>query len=366
MQGRNLRQRFPVRSWLRHLAAAMGLVHRDSTRDGQAEVLAAARDMPREAALWHKSGADPHAPGGLYAFQRLREPYFIPYAGNSFKLAKSDAVFAIGSCFARGIESALKVRGFRVESAATDFDQFPVVGDRKVTALGFTNKYTVHSILNEFRWALDPAAHFPQESLVDMDGGHCVDPHINPTLQATDRAGTLERRRIIREVNARVSHCRAVLLTLERVEGWYDVEAGVHLNTTPSRGMKQLFPGRYRPVTSNHHETLQALEGVHALLTAHGHPDFRIVVTTSPIPLQATHSGRDVVVANAYSKATLRAASQDFASAHPNVEYFPSYEMVVNSERDLAWEEDLKHVKGLMTNRIMDLFMHSFVAGDHG
>lgn len=366
MQGRNLRQRFPVRSWLRRLAAAAGLVRRDSARDGQAAVLAAAGPMPREAALWHKSGADPHACGGLYAFQRLQQPYFIPYASNAFKLAKSDAVFAIGSCFARGIESALKLRGFRVESAATDFDRFPVLGDRKVTALGFTNKYTVHSILNEFRWALDPTTRFPEASLVDLDAGHCVDPHINPTLQAADRAGTLERRRVIGEVNARVTRCRVVLLTLERVEGWYDTEAGVHLNITPTREMKQRFPGRYRPMTSNYQETLQALEGVHALLTAHGHPDFRIVVTTSPIPLQATHSGRDVVVANAYSKATLRAASQDFASAHANVEYFPSYEMVVNSERDVAWEEDLKHVQGLMTNRIMDLFMHSFVAGDHG
>ncbi|HLW75166.1 MAG TPA: GSCFA domain-containing protein, partial [Gammaproteobacteria bacterium] len=231
----------------------------------------------------------------------------------------------------------------------------------KVTALGFTNKYTTYSMFNELSWALDPVAKFPEKSLVDLDAERCIDLHINPTLKVVDRAGTLERRRVIQAVNARIRDCQVVFLTLGLVEVWYDKEADVYLNTTPTIEVRERFPGRYEFAVSNYLQNLDNLEKLHGLLTAYGHPDLRIVVTTSPVPLNATFTGQDIVVANTYSKSTLRAVAQDFAVAHDNVQYFPSYEVVMNSDRELAWEDDLRHLKGAMTNHVMDYFMHNFV-----
>jgi len=312
---------------------------------------------------WHKQGIDPKDTDGPFACQRLHRPVFVPALRPAFRIGKGDRLFAIGSCFARGIELAFKARGFRVESAATDFNQFAVESGKKVTALGFTNKYTTYSMLNELSWALDPAARFPEASLVDLDAGRCIDPHINPTLMVTDRAGTLERRRVIREVTRRIGDCRVVFLTLGLVEVWYDTQAQVHLNTTPTQEMQRLYPGRYEFMTSNYLQNMDNMEKLYALLSAHGRPELHIIVTTSPVPLQATFTGQDVVVANTYSKATLRAVAQDFAAAHENVQYFPSYEIVMNSERDRAWEDDLRHVTGAMTNHVMDVFMRNFVQG---
>jgi hypothetical protein len=310
---------------------------------------------------WSKAGTDPRDPQGPYACQRLRQPRFSAMVEPSFRIDRRDRLFAIGSCFARGIESALKSRGFQVESAATDFDRFATVAGQKVTALGFTNKYTTYSMLNELSWALDPAARFPEASLVDLDEKRCIDPHINPTLPVTDRAGTLERRHIIQAVNARIRECRVVFMTLGLVEVWYDRLAEVHLNTTPNGEMRQLDPKRYEFKVSNYVENLENLEKLHALLQRLGHPELQIVVTTSPVPLQATFTDQDIVVANTYSKSTLRAVAQDFAAAHPNVQYFPSYEIVMNSQRDMAWEDDLRHVRGAMTQHVMDLFVRNFV-----
>jgi len=316
-----------------------------------------------EYARWSKPGTDPKDPAGPYACQRLRNPRFTTVVEPEFRISKQDRLFAIGSCFARGVENALKARGFQVESAAKDFDHFTIVGDKKVTALGFTNKYTTHSMLNELSWALDPATRFPETSLVDLDAERCIDPHINPTLTVTHHAGTLERRRIIREVTHRIGDCQVVFLTLGLVEVWYDTQAEVHLNTTPTQEMQRLYPGRYEFMTSNYLQNMDNLERLYTLLSAHGRPDLRIIVTTSPVPLQATFTGQDIVVANTYSKCTLRAVAQDFAAAHENVQYFPSYEIVMNSERDQAWEDDLRHVKGAMTNHVMDVFMRNFVQG---
>lgn len=327
--------------------------------------VAAAEPVPvtgDEHTRWYKNGIDTSDPSGPYACQRLRNPRFNAVITDSFKISRDDRLYAIGSCFARGIEKILKGNGFKVESAASDFDQFTTVGG-KVTALGFTNKYTTFSILNELRWALEPAAAFPEASLVDLDAQHCIDPHINPALLVVDRAGTLERRRIIQDVTRRIRDCRVVFITLGLVEVWYDTHAGVHLNTTPTKEMLQLFPKRYEFQASNYVQNMENMEKLHALLTAHGHPDLQIVITTSPVPLMATFTGRDIVVANTYSKSTLRAVAQDFALAHTNVRYFPSYEMVMNSDRAAAWDNDLRHVQGPMVGEIMRVFMQNFVSG---
>lgn len=322
-----------------------------------------ARSGGQEHTRWTKPGIDCRDAGGPFACQRLRKPRFTAVVQPDFCIDRKDKLFAIGSCFARGIEIVLATRGLQVESAAKDFDQFAVLGDKKVTTLGFTNKYTTYSILNELTWALDPAAQFPEASLVELDDKRCIDPHINPTLEVADRAGTLLRRRIIREVNARIRVCRVVFMTLGLVETWYDQQAGVHLNTTPTREMQERFPGRYSFSASNYLQNLDNMEKIHTLLSQYGHPELQMVVTTSPVPLNATFTGQDIVVANTYSKSTLRVVAQDFAAGHANVQYFPSYEMVMNSERDMAWEDDLRHVKGDMTKHVMDVFMRNFVTG---
>lgn len=311
---------------------------------------------------WHpKQGADAAEGDGLFASQRLGKQVFRPVIRPVFEISKDDKLFAMGSCFARGIETALKDRGFVMESAATEFDHFETIGGRRLNPLGFTNKYTTYSMLNELRWALDPEAQFPEASLVDLDGGICIDPHINPTLKPVDRAGTLERRRIMTEVVRRIANCRVVFLTLGLVEAWYDKDAGVWLNSTPTAVMRAKYPERYAFLVTDYPANLENLEQFHALLMKYGHSDVHVIVTVSPVPLNATFSGEDVVVANTFSKSTLRAVASEWANRHDNVQYFPSYEIVLNSDRDLAWEGDKRHVKGQMARYIMDYFVKAFV-----
>jgi len=97
------------------------------------------------------------------------------------------------------------------------------------------------------------------------------------------------------------------------------------------------------------------------LLSSYGHPDFHVVVTVSPVPLMNTFSTMDIVVANTWAKSLLRAVAQEWASAHPNVAYFPSYEIVQNSDRAAVWEDDLRHVRGQGAQHIMELFLRKYI-----
>jgi hypothetical protein len=309
---------------------------------------------------WHYKGVLPVELNGTLACQRLSESLFTPAISPGFKLQPEDRVFAIGSCFARGIEWALVEQGMEVLSRAVEFDSLPAINDE--LKLGFTNKYNTFSIHNELRWALDPNAEFPRDSIVHVGNGAFYDPHTNPALQPGDFDETLRRRELIRSVTRRISKCRVVVITLGLVEVWRDKTANVFINQVIP-DMHSLYPDRYELHVTNFADNLSNLEAIHALLKEFGHHDVRIIVTVSPVPLMATFSAEDVVVANTYSKSLLRAVAQEWAAKYENVHYFPSYEIVQNSDPRLTWEEDRRHVKGQVVQHIMRLFLRNYFSG---
>jgi hypothetical protein len=149
-----------------------------------------------------------------------------------------------------------------------------------------------------------------------------------------------------------------VIITLGLAEVWRDLKANVYVNRTP---LFKTHPDRYEFHLTGFAENWNNLEAMHALLSRYGHPDLRIVVTVSPVPLMTTFSTMDVVVANTYAKSLLRAVAQQWAAAHDNVDYFPSYEIVQNSDRSAIWEADLRHVIYEGTEHIMELFLQNYL-----
>src|SRR6266436_6947374 len=110
-------------------------------------------------------------------------------------------------------------------------------------------------------------------------------------------------------VTKRIKACRAVILTLGLAEVWRDVQADVFVNCTPIPSLFETQPNRYEFHLTNFAENLANLEAIHSLLSRYGHPDFRIVVTVSPVPLMNTFSTMDIVVANTWAKSLLRAVA---------------------------------------------------------
>jgi hypothetical protein len=322
------------------------------------EVMKSHRENP--AAVWHKPGTDPDDLGGKYAFQRLRQSFFSPHIIPKFKLHRDDAFYAVGSCFARGVENCLQSNGIAVESLAPEFSKLQPAKEG-TSALGFTNKYNTYSMLNELRWALDPQAAFPKASIVRLTDKAWYDPHTNPTLSFVSLEETLERRALLQTVTGRVRSCRAVVVTLGLAEIWRDVQADVYLNCTPIPSLFKTEPNRYEFHLTTFAQNLANLEAIYDLLIRYGHPDFHVIVTVSPVPLMNTFSTMDIVVANAWAKSLLRAVAQEWAMAHSNVDYFPSYEMVQNSNRAAVWETDLRHVTGRGVQHIIKLFLQHYI-----
>lgn len=282
-----------------------------------------------------------------------RMGFYAPCAPRpGFSVAKSDLIFTSGSCFARNIERELIRHGFRL-----------IRPDDPDLSKELINKYVSRSVLNEMRWGLGIAP-FPQDSLIDLGDGLWHDPHLHPSAQEpAPLARVLARRAEIDRMVSRLPQARIVILTLGLVETWYDSRTDCWLNGIPPAAARAAEPDRYRFLRQSFRDITEDLEAIHDLLRRHGHPDFKIVLTVSPVAFKATQTGQDGVAANTYSKSVLRAAAEEFSERHANVDYFPSFEMVTLSDRCVAYSPDNIHVQESMVARVMRAFVTSYTEG---
>jgi hypothetical protein len=289
------------------------------------------------------------------------EAFFRPHVPDRLRLVENEPIFAIGSCFARNVEAFLRPR-FRVPSHVPTADvpaDIAALHADLTANLTLWHRYNVFSVFHSLQWALEPGAPSASHRWLDVGGGLVLDPYAGclPPLPADGarRAGAW-----IDRTMATVRDCRVVVVTLGLSEVWEDSETGLVMNRAPVTEMWRAYPNRFRFRVSGCAETLAQLEALHALLSRHCAEQFRIVVTVSPIPLLATFRDLDIVVANAASKAILRAAVDAWAAERPDVHYFPSYELVLNSDQSGAWMEDRRHCTPQMIRQVMTYFLNEF------
>lgn len=285
------------------------------------------------------------------------EPIAAPEIAPTFRIPKGAKVFTIGSCFARVIEHYLRKTGYDVPMAAyKPADD----GDN----LGLLNKFSPFSVLNELQWALDPAfAGFDQRrALVEAADGLWTDEQLVSKLALPfDRA--MARRLEINRLFRLVKECDVVILTLGLVEAWWDTKNQIYINGSTPKHIQLTDPDRFECHILSFQELHDCTRRAVEIIRDYGHPDIRILLTVSPVPLTATFTGQDVMTANTYSKSALRTVAEHIWREFDIVDYFPSYESVMLSDRQRAFREDMIHVQGEMAvlnvSRMAELYTDS-------
>jgi len=280
------------------------------------------------------------------------------------RLAAGDGVFAMGSCFAREIERHLRQRGANVLSVGEEVRSPQFLNDVGRYREGFFNRYNPVALWQELAWCFDALEGWGDDTLILPDGKSAVSDLNYWTFDGADRSldATLARRRIARTNVRRAADARLVVLTLGMTEAWYHKPSGFYVNRLTSKLLARR-PEEFEFRIVGYDETLDALERTWALLrTVSRGPDPRLVVTVSPAPLGATFCEEDVVVANAASKATLRAAAAAFVDGRPGVSYFPSYELVTHSKPRRVWREDRIHIQPAVVEHVVERFVAAYFA----
>jgi hypothetical protein len=306
---------------------------------------------------WYDNGCDLNDANGRLAVQRRNRATFTPQVRIRTRVPLQSKFFAVGSCFAREIEAAL---GFKLKQEVLS------LWAPGPDLHSYRNRFHTAAIADEMAWALGDEV-FPEAGILRYQGCAplCVDLHSHPCLPFADFDETVGRRAVLSADSAKVVDADVVIVTLGLTEAWFDHETQHYLNVAPLFGdihphdlAIRENPKRFTFRVMNFQENMDNLERLFATLQKHLRRGFRIIVTTSPIPLRATFSNRDVVEANTYSKAVLRVCAEEWRRLHPEtIDYFPSFEMVMNSDPKQIWDEDGIHVKRSFVEQIMAHFV---------
>ena len=270
----------------------------------------------------------------------------------TFTIQASDRVMTVGSCFAREIEKRLALYGFELPMLQL---ALRTSERQSMTSNDMVNKYTAASIVNELVWAFGEAPPpTPELQFLQVADDLWHDPQLIHNMEPAPLHRVIERRAMVEAAFRRLPECRLIVVTMGLAEAWFDHATGLHLNGTPPSQALARDPDRFSLDLLAYEEILDSLERMHALVTAHGHPEVRFLITVSPVPFKATFTGSDAIQANTYSKAVQRAAVEAFTRRHPDVDYFPSFEIVTLSDRALAFQRDNIHVTEAAVSTIMD------------
>ena len=276
-------------------------------------------------------------------------------------LFPGDTVFAMGSCFAREIRQALTAIGITVgpdyARVAIDRGEFRIDELPAVAHLNYYNSFTIRQEFERLtgRW-VQAADDFWKVGRDPAGGGLLFqDPYKRLTFGRTPEALRAAVSRVDAVIEEGARAASVFLFTLGMAEVFRKHDDGRVVCQKPA-----YLGGGGAAETAMHlstvAENLANLEAVRAMIREL-RPDARMVVTVSPVPLERTFSGRDIVVANAEGKAILRAAVGEFARAHDDVVYFPAYEIVTALGAAAFDPADLRHVDP----GVVDVIMRAFV-----
>jgi hypothetical protein len=265
-----------------------------------------------------------------------------------FQLTRDARICTIGSCFARNVEEALLQQGFNVLTRQGDFPY----------SHGCLNRYNTPVMAQEIDFATG-SRQFEERSISSMDADGFADltsyGHFDSPAEAMDL------RRYTTNLFRAIGLADVVVITAGLSEVWYDREFDYYTNIAPSRAAL-VYPDRYEfrllSFLENFDELSHLVEKIRSIKS-----DCKILMTVSPVPLNATFVERDVLISNSYSKACLRAAVEQIQWEYPYVDYFPSFEMTNLSAPEIVWESDRRHVKQSFVNAIMSEFVKRCVDG---
>lgn len=260
-----------------------------------------------------------------------------------FRLTQDSAIATAGSCFAQHVGRALREAGLNV----LDAEPPPSVRIRAVEprfgygiySARYGNIYTTRQLLQLLQ---DVETRHIDEAAIWQRGDRFFDalrPGVEPDGLDSRAEAIALRRAHLEAISGMLPRVTDFVFTLGLTETWADRATGCVYPTCPGVIAGVFDPDRYTFLNLSFADVLGDLNAIRALLQRYN-PKMRMLLTVSPVPLTATASGIHVLEATTRSKAVLRAAADEFVSAHEDADYFAAYEIITNPAAHGAFYHD--------------------------
>jgi hypothetical protein len=293
------------------------------------------------------SGLDEHQ---IYPFgNRLDAGFVTRPRADDFRLSRSTPVASMGSCFAREIKIRLVRGGFHyVQTENNHFAEHASCGWERVYSVANAAEILGYTASQDF----DPTRVYEHDD-------RSWDLLRNKVVYADRAEAEVDVRRHIVASREAIEKCELFILTVGQNEVWKDIESGRFFARRP--------PSTLLDTANIELEQLSLEKNLDLLRLFYRrfrtiNRDAKLVVTLSPVPSTATFFDANVVVRSSLNKAIIRVAIDGFLREHPEVSYFPSYE-IVQTWRGNAFEPDNRHVRPNVVDAIMKSFFALYCEG---
>lgn len=301
-------------------------------------------------------------PARQYWKPAVADCYLLSIAGvydKKFPIRREDRISTFGSCFAQHIGHRLKARGFNfldMEPAP------PSLGPAERTRHGYGiysarygNVYTSLQMLQLFQQSFGEICY----DEVWESGGRYYDPfrpNIFPDGFSSPAEMLAERHAHLARVRTLFETSDIIVLTMGLTECWCNRETGAAYPTAPGVTVGQFDPALHEFRNLGYTEIHEHLQEFLARL-GKVNPRAKMLLTVSPVPLTATYEDRHVLVSTMHSKSMLRAVAGEISTSRDDVDYFPSYEIIMSHPfRGMFFKSNLRTIHDEGVDFVMSHF----------
>jgi hypothetical protein len=303
--------------------------------------------------FWRTAVADPGALG-------IRNLHVA-----KFSITRQDKIITAGSCFAQTLSRALLHEGynwFDAEPAP------PMLSPQNATRYNYGifsfrtgNIYTVALLWQWISWAFDPALQ-SREIWVEQD--RYFDPFrsaLEPNGFQSEAELFAARECTFAAIRRAFTQAKVFIFTLGLTEAWVNESTGTIYPMCPGTQHGDFDPGTHKLINFFYEDIMADLEKV--LRKLHQvNPALQVILTVSPVSLTATaEPDTHALVANTYTKSTLRALAGGASRKFDFVDYFPAYELVATPPfRGMFYKPNMRTIEPAGVEFVMKHFFQSY------
>lgn len=282
-----------------------------------------------------------------------------------FEIRPETSVATAGSCFAQHISRYLRAAGYNVVDAEP--------GPRNVKPdLLREYGYGVYSARYGNIYYVRQLLQLAKEALLDWTpaevawrrGDRWYDalrPSVEPLGLASPAQVERQRAEHLAAVRDVLVNSEVLVFTMGLTEGWEHIETGTVYPTAPGTLAGDYDPERYRFHNFDVTEIVADFKEFRTLVQ-NVNPGLKFLLTVSPVPLAATATDANVLVATVYSKSVLRAAAGVLSTEFDDVDYFPSYEIVTShAPGNEPFDATGRNVRLETVEKVMSYFLSQHV-----
>lgn len=294
---------------------------------------------------------------------------FDPVGEVPFGITATDKIVTAGSCFAQHVANFLRKAGYNYLVTEPCHPAFSEDLAKRFNYGTFTARYGNLYTARQLKQLLQ-RAHGEFTPLVDHwprgEDGRVVDP-FRPQIQPDGFVSAAElaadRVQHFAAIRTAIRDMDVFVFTLGLTECWADRRDGAVYPLAPGVAGGTWDPEIVEFRNFGYEETLAdmvfSLEYIRRI-----NPNVRIILTVSPVPLNATYEDRHVFLSTTWSKAVLRLVAEALTERFDRCLYFPSYEVITAPHvRGAYFAADCREVTEKGVEHVMGLFFRHLSSG---